>query len=427
MNEKTVIAKDLHYEDLYEIERGSEYTGASFIDDPYPAWAELRAKGSVHRGTVAECMGLAPETCGNIYVPGLTYYTVFSFNAVSDVFTRRDDFSSEFYYDIHLPEQFGDSILNMDGLRHRRYRDLIQAHFQPAAADSWWRTKVISCLVDELIGAFEKEDSVELNARFFSRLPLQVVTSGFGMSMQDGLEFRHHMKNAIMHGATPVQMKGAMEDAGRVLERVIRARQADSQDDIISRLAHAELREEDGHNRKLTIEEIASFCRLIVFAGSETTWRQLGNATFALLNHPDQFSHLIRDRSLLTNTVLESTRWQPDPVFARKVKRDTVLESVELPKGAALHLCLGAANRDPSRWENPEKFDIHRPVHRSVTFAAGHHSCLGQHVARQEVAVALSALMDRFPNMRWDSSKPPAKIIGGFLGRGPGPMHVLLH
>jgi cytochrome P450 len=247
------------------------------------------------------------------------------------------------------------------------------------------------------------------------------------MSLEEGMEFRHHMQRAITHGATPEEMVSAMQDAGRILERVIRARQAEPRDDIISKLAHAELREDDGSKRKLTVDEVASFCRLIVFAGSETTWRQLGNATFALLNHPGQLADVINDRSLLNNTVLESTRWQPDPVFPRKVARDTVLEGVALPRGTVLHLCLGAANRDPTRWENPEAFDIHRPVQRSVTFAAGHHSCLGQHVARQEVMVALSALMDRFPNMRWDPSKPPAEIVGGFLGRGPGPMHVLLH
>ena len=425
MSEASVA--DLRHEDLYEIEKGYELTGPAFEDDPFPIWAALLAKGPVHRGTVSECMGLPPERSGNLYTPGLTYFTAFSFDAVSHVFTRKDDFSSEFYYDIHIPEQFGDSILNMDGLRHRRYRDVIQTHFQPATAVTWWREKIITPLVDELVGTFEKEPSVELNSQFFSRLPLQVVTAGFGMSVKDGMEFRYHMQLAVVSGATEADMKDGMNTAGRILENVIRARQADPQDDMISRLTLAEIQEDDGSARKLTREEIASFCRLIVFAGSETTWRQLGNATFALLNHRDQLAAVIADRALLHNAVLESTRCHPDPVFPRKVVRDTVLEGVELPKGAAIHLCLGAANRDPCRWESPDKFDIHRTVQRSVTFAAGHHSCLGQHVARQEIEIALDTLMDHFPNMRWDPSKPPAKIIGGLINRGPGAMHVLLH
>src|SRR5260221_6541463 len=100
--------------------------------------------------------------------------------------------------------------------------------------------------------------------------------------------------------------------------------------------------------RKLRDEEIVSYCRLIVFAGGETTWRQMGNALFALLSHPEQLAAVIADRSLLGQAVLESVRWLPDPLFPRKVKRDCVLAGVDLPEGAHLHLCLGAANRDPS-------------------------------------------------------------------------------
>jgi cytochrome P450 len=129
----------------------------------------------------------------------------------------------------------------------------------------------------------------------------------------------------------------------------------------------------------------------------------------------------------MQDAILESVRWNPDPLFPRKVKRDTVLQGVALPAGAHLHLCLAAANRDPTRWENPERFDIHRPVQRSVAFAAGAHSCLGQHVARQEIATALDALFDRFPEIRWDTSKPPARITGSLAQRGPTALHVLLH
>jgi cytochrome P450 len=155
---------------------------------------------------------------------------------------------------------------------------------------------------------------------------------------------------------------------------------------------------------------------------------QLGIMLYALLNNPDQFDDLLRDRSLLQNTILETARWHADPLFIpRKAMRDTVLHGVELPKGAHLHVCLGAANRDPARWDAPEKFDIHRPIQRSVAFAAGAHSCLGQHVARQEVEAALGGLFDRFPNIRWDTSKPPPKLTGNLVQRGPGPLHVLLH
>jgi cytochrome P450 len=252
------------------------------------------------------------------------------------------------------------------------------------------------------------------------------MTAAFGMSFEEGIAFRRHMAQRV-YDRTPDGLNQARDSAGQILESVIGARQAEPRDDLISRLAQAEVEDDDSSCRKLELEEIASFCRLIVFAGGETTWRQLGIALFALLNHPKQLAAVREDRSLLKAAILESTRWHSDALFPRKVMRACVLHGVELPAGAHLHVCIGAANRDPARWEAPNSFNIHRPYHRSVAFGAGVHSCLGQHVARQEVATAIGALLDRFPNLRWDPSKPPARITGSMSQRGPGELHVLLH
>ena len=412
-------------EALFNIVEEGEAGGGTH-DDPWPEWAALLAKGPVHKGSIAECMGLPVErNGGGLYHPGRTYYSVFGFNAVSEVFTRKDDFWSDNYNDMGTSTEFGDTILNMDGLRHRRYRDLLQPFFQPGVAETWWRGRVIDPLVAELIADLEGETGAEINSRFFARLPLHTMTGGFGLTFAEGLELRRGML-ASLHGQTAEERIAGREGAGAVLQGAIAERRENPRDDLISALAQAVIEDDDGSMRKLTADEITSYCRLIVFAGGETTWRQMGNALYALLNHPDQLAAVIADRSLLGAAVLESVRWLPDPLFPRKVKRDTVLAGVDLPEGAHLHLCLGAANRDPARWENPDQFDIHRPFQRSVAFAAGAHSCLGQHVARQEITAALSALFDHFPGIRWDPSKPPAKLTGSLVQRGPGPLHVLL-
>jgi len=428
MSEATVTSQDARYDDLFEIEKETEAFGTHHIEDPYPVWTALAARAPVHKGSLAECMGLPAEWGGAMYQTGFNYYSAFSYAAVSDAYTRKDDFSSEFLVDMGVVQMLGDSIFNMDGLRHRRYRDVVQSFFQPAYANAWWREKVILSLADELISSFEKDGRADLNAQFFSRLPMHTVTVGFGMSPEDGLAFRYHIQRIISH-VVPVEGKAAsMREVISILEPIIRDRQAEPKDDIISKLAHANLAEEDGSTRRLTVEEIVTFCRLIVFGGGGTTWRQLGITTFALLNDRDQFEAARQDRSLIGNAVLESVRWHTtDPMFHRKAIRDTTLQGVDIPKGAVVHLCLGSANRDPARWDNPDAFDIRRPMQRSMAFGAGHHSCLGQHVARQEIVVALNALFDRFPNMRWDSSKPAPKIMGGLIGRGPGPLHVVLN
>ena len=411
------------YEDMFDIEADAARAGAGIIEDPYPQWAGLLEQGPVHRGPIAEIMGLTPDR-SNMYQPGFEYYTVMSFAGVSEGFTRKDDFDSAYYRDTGT---FTDAILGMDGLRHRRFRDVIQEYFQPAYASSWWRDKIVTGLVAELVGGFENETAVDLNAQLFARLPMRTVTEGFGMSQAEGLVFRKNILASMDHAASPELKVSAMQAAEAILRKVIAERQAEPQDDIISRLVEARLIEEDGSERPLTVEEIAGYCRLIIFAGGGTTWKQLGITTFALLNNPDQLEAVRADRSLLPKAILESARWYPnDPVFPRKAKRDTELQGMPIPEGAVLHLCLGSANRDPARWDEPAKFDVHRPVQRSVAFAAGPHSCLGQHVAREEMLGALNALLDRFPNMRWDPSKPPAKLSGGMISRGPGPLPVLL-
>ena len=222
----------------------------------------------------------------------------------------------------------------MDGIGHRHLRDVIQTHFQPATANSWWREKIIAPLVEELVGKLEGQETADLNSQVFARLPLRTVTHGFGLSEAEGLAFRKHVLGTMAYDAPVEKKMELMRAATQILEDAIRERQAEPRDDMISRLVAADLQEEDGSRRKLTVGEVAGFCRLIVFAGGGTTWKQLGITAFALLNHPDQMQAAMADRALLPKAILEGARWYPnDPVFPRQAKRDTVLEGVEIPEG----------------------------------------------------------------------------------------------
>jgi cytochrome P450 len=146
----------------------------------------------------------------------------------------------------------------------------------------------------------------------------------------------------------------------------------------------------------------------------------------ALLDNPEQMAALRADRSLLRPAIQESTRWYPtDPVFLRWVAKDTVLGGVEMKAGSIAYLCVATANRDRSQWADPDRFDIKRPLKRHFAFGAGAHACLGQHLSRQEMEVALNAVLDRLPNLRWDPDKPHPRIVGGTLvARGPDALHV---
>jgi len=178
-------------------------------------------------------------------------------------------------------------------------------------------------------------------------------------------------------------------------------------------LAQAGLKDDDGTTHRLSDAEINSFALLLLAAGSGTTWKQMGIVLATLLQRPSLLQAIRDDRRLLKPVIDEAMRWMPtDPMFSRWVTRDTDFHGARLPKGAVLHLCLGAANRDPARWDRPDEYDIYRKVRPSFGFGGGEHICMGMHVARAEIITAIGALLDRLPTLRLDPDAEPPRYIG---------------
>jgi cytochrome P450 len=417
--------EDDRVHELFDVERETLDSGSILIDDPFPALNRLRDAGSVQAGPLAELMGLAgPGRMFLHHIAGHPTFTAFSFAAVSRCFIENETFSSHGYRTTGATAMLGQSIITQVGAAHRCLRAPIQPLFTPDVAESWWGPKIIDETVDTLVSAIERKSSADLFVELCARMPVHVVSAGFGLAPEDIIPFR--LALTTPHSATLEQRFADMATVERMLQTVIDARRQARQDDIISKLLDAELTLEDGSTRGFTDKEIIENCRLIVLAGGGTTWRQLGITIFALLNNPEQFEALKADRKLVDRAILEAARWHPtDLVFPRQASKTVTLEGVEIPEGALVHLCLGSANRDPSRWPDPDRFDIARPLQRSVAFAAGPHSCLGQHVSRQEMVTALNAIMDRLPNLRWDDSKPAARMVGGLFARGPSALPVV--
>ena len=134
------------------------------------------------------------------------------------------------------------------------------------------------------------------------------------------------------------------------------------------------------------------------------------------------------DRSLVEKAIEESLRWNATaPVFSRLVVEDTELEGVALPTGSVLEICLGSANRDPARWDNPDAYDLHRRTRGHLAFGVGAHQCLGMNVARHEMNAGINALLDAFPNIRLDPNAPEPCLAGGLEQRGVSALPVLLN
>jgi cytochrome P450 len=392
-------------------------------EEPYPKLLQLLDEGApVREGALEDLMGQPPQY-GRMFTDRGAY-SVLSFEHVNQAFMDNETFSNR-VYDTLTKSRLGDTLLNMDGARHTRMRDIAKPYFKPSFTQSWWNDNWIVQAVDELFTRFAGRGEAELNLELCAPLPMSVVSAGFGIARDEALPLRKAV-HEVTAQHSPDSVAAANAEIARIMTQVIADRRANPRDDLISRMVHDDLALEDGSTRKLTDDEVLRYCLLIVFAGGGTTWRQLGITIMALLNDPAQMEALRSDRGLLRQAIQESTRWYPtDPVFLRMVEKDTELGGVSMKAGSIAYLCVATANRDRSQWDRPDEFDIRRPIRRHFAFGAGQHACLGQHLSRQEMEVALNAVLDRLPNLRWDAEKPAAQMTGGTLvARGPDALHV---
>jgi cytochrome P450 len=389
-----------------------------YTDDPYPGLQRLRETGPVHEGIVHELLGFdKPATFQALPEPDRPHFSVFDYETIDRVFRDEETYpSSPEPIDPLAGRGTASSMLNMNGRTHRRYRALVQPSFVPKKAE-WWITRWIDETVNSLIDGFEADGHAELNVDFDAAIPTLTITGSFGMAIEDALAVREALSRNG-YGAE------AQTLAGFVMP-IIEARREQPQDDLISILVEAEMTDEEGVSHRLSDEEILSFSHLLLAAGSGTTWKQLGILITALLTTPEALAAVREDRAMLRPAVEEVLRWCPtDPMFSRYCGADTELAGVKIPKGACVHLSLGAGNRDPMRWDDPDRFDVHRPLVPHVGLGAGPHLCLGQHVARAEMLTAVDALLTRLPNLRLDPDAEAPRFIGMYE-RGPTEINVV--
>jgi cytochrome P450 len=415
---------DPRYKEMFNVEKEIEHSGGVMLEDPYPDFARLREQGSVFAGSLALELTGQPDHMS----PHRRHFTALSFNACSKALVEADKFSSAHYHEQDsVMHNIGHTVLTMIGNEHARYRAAVQPMMTRDQAMGWWTEKWIDPFVAILVDEVAKSDAVDLVPQLCGRLPMHTVTAAYGLSSDEALEFRDNLLTSMAPILPEAARKVAHDKVRAVLLGAIAERRHERRDDLISRMIDAPFTNADGQPSQLDDEAILSFSRLLLLAGGGTTFRQLGITLFALLSNRDQLEDLRADRSLMPQAIEESVRWNcTDPLFYRLAMRDTVLDGHAIPEGAIIDCCLGAANRDPARWENPDRYDLHRPAKRHVGFAAGPHTCLGRFIAAAEMTAAIDALLDRFPNMRLDAGGEPTRIIGGLVARGVNHLRVRL-
>jgi len=414
-----LTSDDPRYREMFDV-RNEALSSAGHVEaDLTPQMNALRDRAPVMKGSLGELLGL-PGIHGQ-YDCEREHYSLLSWENCERAFRENLVFSSEVGLESPGVRAFGRSILVMIGEEHRNYRGLVQPMFLPAKVKSWWKPNLIVDAVDALVGRLDQWETADLNMELCARLPVHVVTRMIGLDSEDALTFRENLQASTIMSRhlPPDQVKAAADVVTRMLKDLVVKRRAEPGEDVISALAHNELKLPDGTSRLLTDEEVFGYCRLIMLAGGGTTWRQLGITLYALLDDHRNWEACLEQRDLIENAIEEAARWLPtDPTFPRLMTQDVEIDGVVVPQGARVDICVGSANRDPARWDNPDVFDLFRPYQYHIAFGLGPHRCLGMNVAKQEMISAINALMDRFPDLRLDRDAPPPQVMGGLHQRG---------
>ena len=317
------------------------------------------------------------------------------------------------------PDMFdGDRpFLFLDPPDHTRLRSLVSRAFTPRVVEGF-RPR-IQVIIDDLLDKVADKDSIEIIDDFAYPLPVIVISEMLGVPPESHKKFREW--SAVMASSLDPVMSAQPESVDRqrkaielfddLFKELIARRRKEPMDDLLGGLVQAE---EEGD--KLTEGELLSTCRVLLIAGHETTVDLIGNGVHQLLRHPDELKRLKDDPSLAASAVEEVLRFDPPvQLDGRIALEDAEFDGIPVPKGRSVTTLIGAANRDPARFPDPEKFDIRRGDDRHLAFGFGIHYCMGAPLAKIEGQVALSTIVRRCEDMKLLTENPSYK---NFVLRG---------
>jgi cytochrome P450 len=362
-----------------------------FYADPYPTYRALREHEPVKR------------------LPNGSYFLT-RYDDLVTAYKNTKVFSSdkkkEFapkYGASPLFEHHTTSLVFNDPPAHTRVRRLIMGALSPRAIAAMEPDLIR--LVDQQLDAIESKGAFELIGDFASAIPVEVIGNLLDVPHEEREPLRD-WSLAILGALEPVIQPAqfargnkAIEDFLGYLETLVerrRARPGNPERDVLTRLIQGE-----ANGERLTEKELLHNCVFLLNAGHETTTNLIGNGLVALSRHPAEKRRLIQAPELIRWAVEEILRYESSNQLGNRMTTERIeLGGVMLEAGTSLTLCIGAANRDPKQFEDPERFDVSRVVNRHLAFATGVHQCAGMALARLEGAIAISRFLARFPNYR---------------------------
>lgn len=301
--------------------------------------------------------------------------------------------------------------LQIDPPDHVKFRRLLDPLFSPKETAKL--EPEVRRLVNELIDDFEAAGACEFSDQFAIPLPCTVFLALLGLPLVD-LDLFLRFKNAIIRpgGSDGDDAKSIQRAAGQEIyayfQSVVDARRAEPRDDLISGFIAAEV---DGH--RLSDHDILDICYLFLLAGLDTVTASLTCAVAYLAGHPDRRDAIAADLALVPAAVEELLRWESIvPAVPRVAMTDVEISGEQVRAGEAVMCMLGAANIDPGEFAGADIVDLERPGNRHLAFGGGVHRCLGSHLARLEMRVALEELHRRLPDYAIKEGETPRYTMG---------------
>ncbi len=358
-----------------------------FYLDPYPVYRHLREREPVKR---------MPD--GSVLLTRYDDLVAVYKDAQSFSSDKREEFRPKFG-DSPLYQHHTTSLVFSDPPLHLRVRRLIAGALSPRAIADL--APDLELLVDRLLDEIADRRQVDLIEDFASQIPIEVIGNLLGVPHEERGPLRG-WSLAILGALEPAPSAGALAHGNRAvtemsafLEVLIadrRIRPGDPARDVLTRL----LAGEDGE--RLTAPELIHNCIFLLNAGHETTTNLIGNALAALSDWPEERRRLIAEPDLISSAIEETLRFESSNQLGnRRATRACEFGGVVLEAGALLTLGIGAANRDPAQFPDPERFDVGRAPNRHLAFAAGPHQCAGLSLARLEGRIAVEKFVRRFP------------------------------
>ena len=378
-----------------------------FIENPYPTLDMLRQESPVHE-----------NSDGSVYLT--RYQDCLAVYRSRDMLSDKTEAFGEKFGQCPLLEHHTTSLIFNDPPYHTVVRKLISGAFTPRKLREM--EALIETIVDDLLDTIAEENTIDMVADFGTILPTEIISFMLGIPK----EFRQKLRGysiSILGALDPVVSNErmhagnqAVSEFSEILNDLINYRRENpdsaQQGEVLESLIFGEY-----EGRKLDQKELIQNCIFLLNAGHETTTSLVSNSVSLFLDHPEQHRKLLYDPTLIEGAVEECLRVEsPLQIGNRQAETDFTFGDHKINKGTYIHTSIAGANRDPSVFADPHKFDIERKNNKHIAFITGVHVCLGATLARMEGRIALGKLLNRFQNMQrdGDAERLPLARFRGF-------------